>query len=164
MRFATLSLVLALVAFLVGTAPSAVAGKKAKTAFKINITMEGSYGAIYGPYDLNGTFRASGAISASGSATTPLLWDPVSILLETAEGSLTVIASTDETGAEVFGIAGGTGAYAGLSGGGSASWDHTFIYPKGTPNKEKRYGDGWGGVPSDRIRVDVQLTGTLGGG
>ena len=146
MKLVTKSLIFALIL----AATPASAGKADKTAFRIGISMEGPLSEINGVYDLYGEFHAHGAISSAGSASMPFLSSP--ILLVDDQGSLTVVL-TDWTS---FQITDATGAYEGLSGGGSISMDFTYLWPKGTTGKDKHY------TEPDRARVDLLLEGSLG--
>ncbi|MHC4550415.1 MAG: hypothetical protein ACYTEZ_16730 [Planctomycetota bacterium] len=152
--------VLALVAFLIAATPtSAIAAKKQKTEVKFVISMESPCDSWWdwGPWscsDWSGKFRASGAVSDRGPASAPEFGVDFRIRLDgkKGKGSITIsvpITDWDWTAWTAFEIAGGTGVYAGLSGGGSADVEFTPL------------GDRYG-VYS--VRADLHLRGTIDGG
>ncbi|MHC4137608.1 MAG: hypothetical protein ACYS0K_21895 [Planctomycetota bacterium] len=164
MRFWIKPIALGLLALLAATPTSAVAGKD-KSAFSIAITMKNTFDALGGAApDWSGTFHASGALSGSGSATAPYYYDTIQI--EGKKGSLVVVltniqyqrprrkAQWDLTA--TFEIVGGTGVYAGLSGGGAASgterWRCLFVDRT------------LGGCYVYRVTVNWQLDGAVNGG
>jgi hypothetical protein len=149
MRTSAIPLILTALALVV-VAP-AFAGKAEKTGVKITIAVQGPWSRTTGAYDLYGEFHATGAIRASGTASSPVLWDPMTLELENDSGSLTI----EVTGWAEFEIIDATGAYVGLSGGGSVSVDVEYFYPKGTTGRDKRYG-----AEPEGIRLGLQLTGT----
>jgi hypothetical protein len=168
MRFAKTPLVLTGLALLVALPASALAGKPGPSDFKIRISAEGSCGD-----DVHvGSFHAQGALSGSGTASVVGLqgayYGYYYVVLEAADGSLVATILWDDTAGWTFDLANGTGVYAGITGSGTPTTQLTWLYPKGTTGKEKRYGDGcgagpcWCPSPANGVHVDIELAGTLG--
>lgn len=150
MRIVSSCLLLAVVA--VGGARPAAAAKHQKTDFRISITMESACHdwfelGLWGCGEWSGKFHATGAVSDRGSASAPEYGTEFDITLDGKKGSLTVVVSSDDWTA--FEITGGTGAYAGATGGGAAEVVFTLLGDSFDP---------------DHVRAEFRLQGTLGGG
>lgn len=150
MTIALRCVLFSIAALAIGAGPSATAGGKQKTAIKMTITMESACSnwfelGLWGCSEWNGKFRVSGAVSDRGPASAPEYGTEFTIGLDGKKGSITVLVSSDDW--TVFAITGGTGAYAGITGGGSAEVDFTLL------------GDA---LDPDRVRAEFRLNGTVG--
>jgi len=148
MRIITKCLLLAAVLLGAVGPGAAIAGKKEKTAFRITITIEAACTNWYewglgGCSEWSGKFHVTGAIADRGSAwAAPLLYE---FRLDGRAGSITFALAEDRSS---FTIVEGTGAYAGLAGGGSVSLDLTLLGDLDDP---------------DHVRADFDLRGTVAG-
>jgi hypothetical protein len=139
MRIALTSLCLATILLTAAGPEPAFAAKKQKTAFKIDLTLEGvcedvlEWGFLLCP-GWDGKFAVSGAMSDRGTAgTTAVFGAYFPVELTGKQGSLSILLLLDETPLErTFEIVGGTGDYANVSGGGTATLDVEYRgYPRG---------------------------------
>jgi len=162
MRFVLRSLCLAAVILAAAGPQPALAGRRQKTELKMDLTLEGvcqdvlewGLGLCSG---WDGTFHVSGALSDRGTAAAGAgFGSPFPVELVGKHGSLSLVLMLDETnGGWGFQITGGTGDYANVSGGGTATLDVEYRgYPSGNIDWD-----------NDRYVIAVlnwSLAGTLG--